>query len=110
MLEVQKRKRYLLPHVMGIIEWLNITGINKVILKIYKIHIPKFQEMFLIRLNLESLPTRDRSSFWYLVIAARLQYEKLWKQKEIPTASNWIKSVAQTIEMDKITRQVREQD
>lgn len=81
--------------------------IYKEILRIYKFSIPKSPEMMLLGLNLESITYNDRISFWYLLTATRLQYAKLWRQKQTPTIKDWIYSVRQIIEMDKLTRKVR---
>lgn len=86
------------------------SKIYKEITKIYKMPITKSPEMMLIGLYFETIKSRDRISLWHLLTAARLQYAKLWKQREIPSTKDWIQSVIQMIEMDKLSRKAREQD
>lgn len=63
--------------------------------------------MILVGLYIEILAPEDRISFWYLLTVARIQYAKLWKQIEILTIENWLHSVIQIVEMDKLTRKIR---
>lgn len=63
----------------------------------------------LIGLKLETLQPEDRTSFWYVLTAARVQYARLWRIKQIPTMENWLYSVIQIVEMDKLTREVKDQ-
>lgn len=48
-------------------------------------------------------------SLWYLTTAARIQYAKYWKQTQLPTVENWVVSIINIVEMDKITKRLREQ-
>lgn len=64
----------------------------------------------LLGLKLEDIDKRDRVSIWYLITAARIQYAKLWKQKEVPKLEDQILSWMNIIEMDKISRKLKLQN
>lgn len=85
-----------------------LAKIYKEILQIYKVNIPKLLEMMLLGLYLELIPSK-KYLLWYLLTTARIQFARIWRQKEIPTMSNWRQYIIQSIEMDKFTRKVREQ-
>lgn len=77
------------------------------LLKMYKSKIVKLPEMILLGLKLESIDQENRVSLWYLLSAARIQYASFWKQKKIPKLENWITSLVNIIEMDKIIKKLR---
>lgn len=55
---------------------------------------------------------KDWVALWYLITAGRIQYASLWKKEEIPKIEDWIISfnhIIEIIEMDKITRKLRQQ-
>lgn len=51
--------------------------VYEVLLKIYKTKIVKFPELMLLGLKLEIIDRENRSSLWYLISAARIQYTSL---------------------------------
>lgn len=64
-------------------------------------------ELILLGLKLEEVNAKDRTSLWYLTTAARIQYAKFWKMKQIPSLENWITSLVNIVEMDRITKKLR---
>lgn len=64
----------------------------------------------LLGLKMEAIDQEDRVSLWYLLVAARIQYAKLWKRKIIPKKEDWTLSLLHIIEMDKLTKKLRMQD
>lgn len=65
--------------------------------------------MFLLELYLEKMDMQDRTIIWYLLTLARIQYAKYWRQEKIPTVDEWRQSIIQTMELDKISRKLKEQ-
>lgn len=75
--------------------------------KIYEYKIRNFPELILLGLKFEEIKPKDRVSLWYLTTAARIEYAKCWKQKQLPTVENWLISLINIVEMDRITKRIR---
>lgn len=64
----------------------------------------------LLGLNMEKIKVDDRAALWYLLITARIKFAKYWRQERIPKIEEWQQSIIQLIEMDKLTRKLREEE
>lgn len=71
--------------------------------KIFKINLLKSPELLLLGLKLENIDSKDRTALWYL-------HCKTVETKYKPKKEDWIVSFSQIIEMDKLTRRLRQQD
>lgn len=63
----------------------------------------------MLGLKFEEIEPENRVPLWYLTMAARVQYAKYWKQKQLPTVENRVVSLLNIIEMDKIVKRLRAQ-
>lgn len=67
-------------------------------------------ELMLLGIKLEDIDVKIRTSLWYSLTAARLQYVRFWKQEKLPTTENWIQAVLKITEMYKLSRKLRNQE
>lgn len=74
------------------------------------VKIPKRPEFLLLGIDLRQLERQDRTLTWYMLAAATVVYSSHWKQRQTPKMSEWIRKLLFYAVMDKITRELREQN
>lgn len=57
--------------------------------KITKIKINKRPELFLLGIDMQKFPKKDRTIIWYMIITARILSARFWKPEQIPKISDW---------------------
>lgn len=75
--------------------------------KNFRIPFPKNLEAFLLVMIGDEVPTKVHNLFLYVTAAARLEYARSWKRKEIPAKEQWLQKLIEFAELANLTAKIK---
>lgn len=77
--------------------------INKTLSEMLDINLKKLPELYLLNMMNEDVEKKYGKVLFYAITLARIALARMWKTDGIPDRNEWLMSLYEAVEMDKLT-------